>query len=163
MVSAFGLHRLAFGDPLAFLKGITAKPPLRGGFAGFICRDDWIRTSDPYVPNVVRYRAALHPDLVPRRGRGYIPILCPAAGGATSRSCVPPSAGLHHIPVSRLGGDKFKSYSLDHTNYGFNIFSLFFCDPEIINTRFPWLPFKIPGLSNCNDQICRNNYHLPHG
>ena len=24
-------------------------------------RDDWIRTSDPYVPNVVRYRAALHP------------------------------------------------------------------------------------------------------
>ena len=62
MVSAFGLHRLAFGDPLAFLKGITAKPPLRGGFAGFICRDDWIRTSDPYVPNVVRYRAALHPE-----------------------------------------------------------------------------------------------------
>ena len=27
-----------------------------------ISRDDWIRTSDPYVPNVVRYRAALHPD-----------------------------------------------------------------------------------------------------
>ena len=25
-------------------------------------RDDWIRTSDPYVPNVVRYRAALHPE-----------------------------------------------------------------------------------------------------
>jgi hypothetical protein len=25
-------------------------------------RDDWIRTSDPYVPNVVRYRTALHPD-----------------------------------------------------------------------------------------------------
>lgn len=24
-------------------------------------RDDWIRTSDLYVPNVARYRAALHP------------------------------------------------------------------------------------------------------
>ena len=28
-----------------------------------IGRADWIRTSDPYVPNVVRYRAALLPDL----------------------------------------------------------------------------------------------------
>jgi hypothetical protein len=27
-----------------------------------IRRDDWIRTSGPYVPNVVRYRAALHPE-----------------------------------------------------------------------------------------------------
>ena len=26
-----------------------------------ICRDDWIRTSDPVVPNDVRYQAALHP------------------------------------------------------------------------------------------------------
>ena len=26
-------------------------------------RDDWIRTSDPHVPNVVRYRAALHPEI----------------------------------------------------------------------------------------------------
>jgi hypothetical protein len=26
-------------------------------------RDDWIRTSGPYVPNVVRYRAALHPEI----------------------------------------------------------------------------------------------------
>jgi len=26
---------------------------------------------------------------VPRRRRGYIPILCPAIGGATSHSCVP--------------------------------------------------------------------------
>jgi hypothetical protein len=25
-------------------------------------RADWIRTSDPYVPNVVRYRAALLPE-----------------------------------------------------------------------------------------------------
>jgi hypothetical protein len=32
------------------------------GFYVFIRRDDWIRTSDPYVPNVVRYRAALHPE-----------------------------------------------------------------------------------------------------
>jgi hypothetical protein len=28
------------------------------------CRDDWIRTSDPFVPNEVRYRAALHPERV---------------------------------------------------------------------------------------------------
>ena len=27
-----------------------------------IGRDDWIRTSDPFVPNEVRYQAALHPD-----------------------------------------------------------------------------------------------------
>ncbi len=27
-------------------------------------RDDWIRTSDPFVPNEVRYRAALHPALL---------------------------------------------------------------------------------------------------
>ena len=27
-------------------------------------RDDWIRTSDPFVPNEVRYRAALHPENV---------------------------------------------------------------------------------------------------
>jgi hypothetical protein len=26
------------------------------------CRDDRIRTCGPYVPNVVRYRAALHPE-----------------------------------------------------------------------------------------------------
>ena len=26
-----------------------------------LCRDDWIRTSGPHVPNVMRYRAALHP------------------------------------------------------------------------------------------------------
>ena len=26
------------------------------------CRADWIRTSDPHVPNVVRYRAALLPE-----------------------------------------------------------------------------------------------------
>ena len=32
------------------------------GFKG--CRDDWIRTSGPHVPNVVRYRAALHPERV---------------------------------------------------------------------------------------------------
>lgn len=26
------------------------------------CRDDWIRTSDLFVPNEARYRTALHPD-----------------------------------------------------------------------------------------------------
>ncbi len=27
-----------------------------------ICRDDWIRTSDPLHPMQVRYQAALHPE-----------------------------------------------------------------------------------------------------
>ena len=37
-------------------------------------RDDWIRTSDPFVPNEVRYRAALHPEnnikirIIPKSG-----------------------------------------------------------------------------------------------
>ncbi len=30
-------------------------------FRKTFCRDDRIRTCGPYVPNVVRYRAALHP------------------------------------------------------------------------------------------------------
>ena len=37
------------------------------GFDSFrktFCRDDRIRTCGPYVPNVVRYRAALHPALL---------------------------------------------------------------------------------------------------
>ena len=36
------------------------------GFDSFrktFCRDDRIRTCGPYVPNVVRYRAALHPEI----------------------------------------------------------------------------------------------------
>ena len=33
----------------------------RIGKTATTCRDDWIRTSDPVVPNDVRYRAALHP------------------------------------------------------------------------------------------------------
>lgn len=46
-----------------------ASPPLLS-YAFLNCvtlgenRDDWIRTSDPFVPNEVRYQAALHPDLV---------------------------------------------------------------------------------------------------
>ena len=28
-----------------------------------LSRDDWIRTSDSHVPNVMRYRAALHPEI----------------------------------------------------------------------------------------------------
>ncbi len=27
-------------------------------------RDDWIRTSGPFVPNEVRYQAALHPGMI---------------------------------------------------------------------------------------------------
>ena len=42
---------------------LSKKAPARAE-AWLFCRDDWIRTSDPYVPNVVRYRAALHPDPV---------------------------------------------------------------------------------------------------
>jgi hypothetical protein len=28
-------------------------------------RGDWIRTSDPHTPSVMRYQAALRPDLLP--------------------------------------------------------------------------------------------------
>ena len=31
------------------------------------CREDRIRTCDPYVPNVVRYRAALLPEIFDRQ------------------------------------------------------------------------------------------------
>lgn len=31
---------------------------------GFIGRDDWIRTSDLFVPNEARYQAALHPEII---------------------------------------------------------------------------------------------------
>lgn len=30
----------------------------------FAFRDDWTRTSGPFVPNEVRYRAALHPVII---------------------------------------------------------------------------------------------------
>ncbi len=33
----------------------------------YINRDDWIRTSDPFVPNEVRYQAALHPATIDLR------------------------------------------------------------------------------------------------
>lgn len=36
---------------------------VRALYVKYISRDDWIRTSGPYVPNVVRYRAALHPEM----------------------------------------------------------------------------------------------------
>ncbi len=36
-------------------------------------RDDRIRTCDPYVPNVVRYRAALHPVFLISGGKNNTP------------------------------------------------------------------------------------------
>ena len=39
----------------------TKKPPLSRRL--LLCRDDWIRTSDPLHPMQVRYRAALRPAL----------------------------------------------------------------------------------------------------
>ena len=44
-----------------FRTSYFTKKALRCQSFGGRSRDDWIRTSDPYVPNVVRYRAALHP------------------------------------------------------------------------------------------------------
>jgi hypothetical protein len=43
---------------------INIKIPAFSALSGFggRSRADWIRTSDPYVPNVVRYRAALLPE-----------------------------------------------------------------------------------------------------
>ena len=40
---------------------MKSKKPFRYSERLLFGRDDWIRTSGPYVPNVVRYRAALHP------------------------------------------------------------------------------------------------------
>ena len=34
-------------------------------FFSFVSRDDWIRTSGPYVPNVVLYQTEPHPDILP--------------------------------------------------------------------------------------------------
>src|SRR4051812_4130843 len=39
------------------------KPTFARGYGGQ-GRADWIRTSDPHVPNVVRYRAALLPEVL---------------------------------------------------------------------------------------------------
>ena len=44
----------------SFHERNSPSPPA-GGF-GERSRDDWIRTSDPFVPNEVRYRTALHPE-----------------------------------------------------------------------------------------------------
>ena len=38
-------------------------PPTHETCFGGRSRDDWIRTSDPFVPNEVRYRTALHPEV----------------------------------------------------------------------------------------------------
>lgn len=42
--------------------GIPAKKQGGQSHLATTGRDDWIRTSDPVVPNDVRYRAALHPE-----------------------------------------------------------------------------------------------------
>ncbi len=45
--------------------------------ASEIGRDERIRTSDPHTPSVMRYQAALRPDLqcgIADRGRGYMVV-----------------------------------------------------------------------------------------
>jgi hypothetical protein len=49
-------------EQVRLLRFETTMPPLNGGIADLVCRDDRIRTCDSCVPNAVRYRAALHPD-----------------------------------------------------------------------------------------------------
>lgn len=34
------------------------------GATGQVCRGDWIRTSDPQTPSLVRYQAALRPGRI---------------------------------------------------------------------------------------------------
>jgi hypothetical protein len=66
------------------------KPASRAGFCIFFnSRADWIRTSDPYVPNVVRYRAALLPEIfsIPQVAR--LPLSRPSIG---SRKSIAPSS-----------------------------------------------------------------------
>ena len=48
---------------LAQLAGKIKSSAIAEPFEGVCRRADWIRTSDPYVPNVVRYRAALLPEV----------------------------------------------------------------------------------------------------
>ena len=63
-----GLQRLQFRqyNSLCLLNSAICKRNValineNSAKAELSCRADWIRTSDPYVPNVVRYRAALLP------------------------------------------------------------------------------------------------------
>ncbi len=60
---------LFFWYSLIWFEMIKSKMPVNINFLRAfdkegerICRDDWIRTSGPHVPNVMRYRAALHPE-----------------------------------------------------------------------------------------------------
>ena len=48
----------------------TKGPHFREGL--ILCRDDWIRTSDPLHPMQVRYRAALRPVIC----RAAVKVLC---------------------------------------------------------------------------------------
>src|SRR5437762_10687460 len=47
-------------------------------------RGDWIRTSDLHTPSVMRYQAALRPDLAAASRQGY-PTRQGAAGGSVAR------------------------------------------------------------------------------
>jgi hypothetical protein len=47
---------------------MTAVPPTVHSKAG---RGDWIRTSDLHTPSVMRYQAALRPDLAGASRQGY--------------------------------------------------------------------------------------------
>ena len=53
-----------------------------------VCRVDWIRTSDPYVPNVVRYQLRYYPKEKPLKNpRGFSRCagLEPAISGVTGQ------------------------------------------------------------------------------
>ena len=55
------LHLFASESKLSRL--INSKPRQIAEVLFFICRDDWIRTSDHTPPRRVRYRAALRPEM----------------------------------------------------------------------------------------------------
>ena len=64
------------------------------------CRADWIRTSDPYVPNVVRYRAAL----LPRKKKGTTIQVPFGSGGLDSnqRPLAPHANALPGCATTRI-------------------------------------------------------------
>src|SRR5690242_5858044 len=63
-----GHERLTTFRSVELNLALTTVPPTVHGKAG---RGDWIRTSDLHTPSVMRYQAALRPDLAGASRQGY--------------------------------------------------------------------------------------------
>ncbi len=77
------------------------KKPCR--FTGLLPgRDDWIRTSDPYVPNVVRYRAALHPEKIIPTGIAGMILVWSGGLDSNQRPLAPHTSALPGCATTRI-------------------------------------------------------------